>query len=543
MPKITAPTPWPGACADCGHPYVCNCDTCVCPAHALQSNPETAARIGRAVVSLLQKRNSRVAAQPEDLPARAIPPHHTATSDDPWEDQSSRIPDDAWSQAKCEALFAYFAGGNPEVKSNYAYEHHFVNQDGSIGAASTQHCSDHIGVLNGGRAGPGDMTEANRHGVYDHLVAHLNDAHKGEEDYEPPTLKGARLAPFRSVAEYQKSARRSVHIARAVFDVPWAMEPRKLKQVAELVSFRAAGGRLSSEEIERRLAAAAQFNGDRTGGGAVGSVAIIPMYGTISQRMSLMEDMSGGTSVEAMRADLDDALKDSAITAVVFDIDSPGGSTDGVPEFAAYIRSVAGKAKPIVACVNTLCASAAYWIASQCDQIVCTPSGEVGSIGVLAAHEDDSEALEMQGVAITLVSAGPYKTELSSFAPLSDDARAALQDQIDTFYGMFLGDVAKGRGTTPGAVAADYGGGRTLLAAKAKAAGMVDRIDTLEGTVRALLPKPKATDARAGYDFALGTLAVLHQGEAVLDQAAIAALSTRRSDREWNKRMQGRHRR
>jgi signal peptide peptidase SppA len=495
------------------------------------------------VVTLVQQENRRVAAaEPEDLPARAIPPHHTATSDDPWEDQSSRIPDDAWSQAKCEALFAYFAGGNPEVKSNYAYEHHFVNQDGSIGAASTQHCSDHIGVLNGGRAGPGDMTEANRHGVYDHLVAHLRDAHKGEEDYEPPTLKGTGFVPYRSVAEYQKAGRRYVHIARAVFDVPWAMEPRKLKQVAELVSFRAAGGRFSSEEIERRLAAAAQFNGDRTGGGAVGSVAIIPMYGALSQRMSLMEDMSGGTSVEAMRADLDDALKDTAISAIVFDIDSPGGSTDGVPEFAAYVRSVVGQGKRIIACVNTLCASAAYWIASQCDQIVCTPSGEVGSIGVFAAHEDDSEALEMQGVAITLVSAGPYKTELSSFAPLTDDARAALQDQIDTFYGMFLGDVARGRMTTSEAVAADYGGGRTLLAAKAKAAGMVDRIGTLEDTVRGLLPKPKATNTSAASEFAPGTLAILHQGEVVLAPAAIAA-STRRSDKEWNQRMQRRHRR
>ena len=532
MPKITAPTPWPGACADCGHPYVCGCDQCACPAHALQSNPTTT---GRAL------RLGRLAADaPDDLPSRAIPPHHTATSDDPWEDQSSRIKDGQWDQAKCEALFAYFAGGNPEVKSNYAYEHHFVNQDGSIGAASTQHCSDHIGVLNGGRAGPGSISEVDRHGVWDHLATHLRDAHKGEEDYEPPPLKGSGFIPYRSVAEYHsKNARRYLHISRAVFDVPWAMEPRKLKQVAELVSFRATGGRYSSEEIEQRLAAAAQFNGDRTGGGTVGSVAIIPMYGTISQRMSLMEDMSGGTSVEAMRADLDDALKDSAITAIVFDIDSPGGSTDGVPEFAAYLRSVAGKTKPIVACVNTLCASAAYWIASQCDQIVCTNSGEVGSIGVFAAHEDDSEALEMQGVTITLVSAGPYKTELSSWAPLSDDARAALQDQINTFYGMFLGDVAKGRGTTPDLVAAGYGGGRTLLAAKAKVAGMVDRIDTLEGTVRALLPK--ATDARSASVFRPGTLAVLHQGEAILPAATAA--STRRSDREWNQRMQRRHRR
>ena len=126
----------------------------------------------------------------------AIPAHHTATSDSPWADQSSRISDDQWNEAKCRALFAFFDGGdaNPAVKSNYSYEHHFVNADGSIGPASSVHCSQQIGVLNGGRAGPGSMSDADRHGVWNHLAAHLRDANKGVAGYEPPPLRSQERA-------------------------------------------------------------------------------------------------------------------------------------------------------------------------------------------------------------------------------------------------------------------------------------------------------------------------------------------------------------
>ena len=128
-------------------------------------------------------------------------------------------------------------------------------------------------------------------------------------------------------------------------------------------------------------------------------------------------------------------------------VDSPGGLIDLVPETAALIRTVR-ETKPVIAVANTYAASAAYWLASQASDLVVTPSGEVGSIGVYMPHLDVSGWEEQQGVKTTLISAGKYKTERSPFEPLSDEAAAAMQDTVDKYYGMFTYGVAVGRGTS-----------------------------------------------------------------------------------------------
>ena len=90
-------------------------------------------------------------------------------------------------------------------------------------------------------------------------------------------------------------------------------------------------------------------------------------------------------------------MREPSISAIVLDVDSPGGSVFGVEELATEIRAARGT-KPVVAVANSMAASAAYWIASQADELVITPGGMVGSIGVLTAHEDISKAQEMAGI-------------------------------------------------------------------------------------------------------------------------------------------------
>lgn len=332
------------------------------------------------------------------------------------------------------------------------------------------------------------------------------------------------------------------HVTRLVTERPWAVQARLLSLMVELVRFRSQGGLLSAEQIEERLAAARAEQGDRAGGVLVGSVAVIPMYGLITQRASLMSDFSGGTSVDQLREALRTALADPAVAAVVFDVDSPGGSVDGLTEFASELRQARASTKPIVAQVNTLAASAAYWLASQTSEVVMTPSGEVGSIGVFAAHEDESQAQAMAGIKTTLISAGPYKTEGNPYEPLTDEAQAAIQDQVDAYYAMFVKDVALGRGVTAAAVTSGYGQGRTLLAEPALAAGMVDRIGTLEATVRRLQGKPAGRRGAAS-----AALIELEPAAVVVElsepPAAIAAGPISLPDRAWNKRMAQRRRR
>lgn len=280
------------------------------------------------------------------------------------------------------------------------------------------------------------------------------------------------------------AALRYPHILQAVSEAPWAILPAKLLAIRDLLAFRAAGGHLTDEEIRERVGtprAAQPMRVTPAQGG--GKVAVLPFYGTVAQRMGMLMQSSGGVSTESFGELFDQAMADPTVSAVVIEFDSPGGSVFGVEELAQHIYDARGQGKPIVAQVNPLCASAAYWIASQCDEIVATPSAQVGSIGVYTIHTDLSAQNEQLGEAYTVISAGKYKTEALPFGPLSPEAQAAIQDEVNASYGMFVQAVARGRDATPDEVRNGYGQGRMVGARQAKALHLVDRVGTLDDTI------------------------------------------------------------
>jgi capsid assembly protease len=270
------------------------------------------------------------------------------------------------------------------------------------------------------------------------------------------------------------------HICRWVLETPWAILPSKLAAILDVLALRASGEKLTEEEIRARIGAAA-----RPVHRVTGNVAVLPLIGTISHRAGMMSESSGGTSTERFTAAFRQALADPNVGAIVIDVDSPGGSVEGVPELSSEIFNARGP-KSIVAVANAMAASAAYWIATAADELVVTPSGEVGSIGVWAAHEDDSAYLEQMGVKMSIIRAGKYKIEANPFEPLTEEARAAIQEQVNDYYSMFVDAVARNRGVTAKAVRDGYGEGRVVGAKQAKALGMVDRIATLDETIQRL---------------------------------------------------------
>lgn len=311
------------------------------------------------------------------------------------------------------------------------------------------------------------------------------------------TLQPARRATSSRPVKNRAGVARYGHVLRAIYEHPWAILPSYLSLIVDLAQFRAEGGVLSEAEIQERLAAAAARNGPRSGARQTSNVAVIPLYGVISQRVGLMSASSGGTALDSLTADFRSALADPAIDAIVFDVDSPGGTVDGVPEFAAELRAARGT-KPIAAVANTMAASAAYWIASQVDELSVSPSGQVGSIGVRTAHTDETAAEEAAGFKTTILASAPYKTEGDPLVPLTDDAAAHLQAMVDELGAMFVRDVAKGRSTSVDTVRSDFGQGRMLLASDALAAGMVDRIETLDEAVRRIGRQALADQSRPG---------------------------------------------
>lgn len=211
-----------------------------------------------------------------------------------------------------------------------------------------------------------------------------------------------------------------------------------------------------------------------------GKVGVIPVHGPLEQRTTTELLKAGGTGMDFVAAGLDSLLANDKIGAIVLHIDSPGGSSWGTQELADKIHGNRGQ-KPIYAMADTLMASAAYWIGSAADMVIATPaasSATVGSIGVLWMHVDESKALEAAGVKVTVVHAAKYKAEKSPFAPLSDEARATVQANVDSIYEAFVGGVKRNRNTTTEDVKKNYGEGRVLSPTQALKVGMIDRIMT-----------------------------------------------------------------
>ncbi len=251
----------------------------------------------------------------------------------------------------------------------------------------------------------------------------------------------------------------------------WAVRPESLNLIA---------ARLAQPNTEA-VVQAASADVPVTGG-----VAVISLRGLITARPSLLSLLyGGGNGLRYFRSCLREAVASEEIGSILLDIDSPGGSTDLVDEVAEEIRGYRGT-KPIIAIANTQAASAAYYIASAADEVVVTPSGMIGSIGVFLLHLDWSKFNEGMGVQPTYISAGKFKVEGNEDEPLTEEASAALQEIVDDFYGMFVAAVATGRGVSEAAVRSGFGEGRMVTAKKAVELGMADRVESFEGVVSKL---------------------------------------------------------
>jgi len=295
---------------------------------------------------------------------------------------------------------------------------------------------------------------------------------------------------------------------RAAISSPWAILPGYLVTIRNVVARHAGlteieGADLTADERVTLAHDAAKHRPRRAGAGAI---AVLNLFGVIAQRMNMIMQSSGGTSTELFAAAFRQAVDDPKIGAIILNVDSPGGNVSGVGELAAAIFNARGD-KPIIAVANSLAASAAYWIASAADELVVTPSGTVGSIGVIALHENIEGALEQAGTKVTMISAGKFKTEGHPFGPLDDEAIAAIQESVDDFYDQFVDSVARHRGVRAGTVRNGFAQGRLATAKRAVDFGMADRVATFDETLARFGAPPAAGFAIAGPADGIGGLA------------------------------------
>ena len=185
-------------------------------------------------------------------------------------------------------------------------------------------------------------------------------------------------------------------------------------------------------------------------------VAVIPIHGTLVRRTVGLEAESGLTSYTQLAAQLDAALANPEVAAILLDIDSPGGESGGVFDLADRIRA-ATQVKPVWAVANDMAFSAAYALASAASKVFVSRTGGVGSIGVIAMHVDQSEKDAQDGVRYTAVFAGDRKNDLTPHAPISNEAHAFLQAEVNRIYSIFVETVARNRGLAPSTVQGAHG--------------------------------------------------------------------------------------
>ncbi len=265
-----------------------------------------------------------------------------------------------------------------------------------------------------------------------------------------------------------------------LFGAPWLITEGGLKTIINIASRDSFFSDVRKDALEARNgtplknARAAYMRG---------SVCVIPVVGPLIRHADMFSDISGATSYAALRKDLQTALDDDNVAAILFNIDSPGGEANGCFELADAIFNAREK-KPIRAYVGGMGASAAYAIACACEDITTAASAEIGSIGVRAGYLDDSKAMESIGLKEwTFVSSqSPHK----AFDVNVEDDRARLQVVLDDLAQVFVDLVARGRDVSVDTVLEKFGQGDVMVGARAVAAGLADQLGDFESLVAAM---------------------------------------------------------
>lgn len=250
-----------------------------------------------------------------------------------------------------------------------------------------------------------------------------------------------------------------------------------------------------------------------------GGVAVIPVTGMLVNRLNWSAGFA--TGYDFIRNQFRSALADPDVSQIVFDVDSNGGLVTGCEEVAAEIFAARGE-KPTTAVVDARGYSAAYYIASAADRVVCTPSGGVGSIGVAAMHADMSGSLEQDGIKVTLLHKGEEKVAGNPFEALSDSARASIEKDIGYAYDSFVSAVARHRGLSEDDVRATEAACFTPTEALDR--GLIDGIQTSAEAVSGLQEGTTSMELTAEQVRDIATTAAREAVEA--DRARTSAIRT-----------------
>jgi len=269
------------------------------------------------------------------------------------------------------------------------------------------------------------------------------------------------------------------YLASRLYGTPLLIARPKLEVILGVVARKLAGDTLATPPP-------ANVDAGMTGGlQIVDGITILPILGTLVRRSSYIGAASGLTSYHDIEAMAEAAFADPMVKAVLLEIDSSGGEAGGVFDLAQRLRTLAQTSgKPLWAIADEAALSAAYAIACAADRVWLTRTAEVGSIGVVAVHVDESVADAKAGLNYTFLHAGAHKVDGHPHAPLPASVAADIQADIEQLYDQFIALVAGFRRLTPEAIRDTEA--RVYRGEAALRVGLADRIGTRADAITAL---------------------------------------------------------
>lgn len=215
-------------------------------------------------------------------------------------------------------------------------------------------------------------------------------------------------------------------------------------------------------------------------------VARVPVDGTMVHKLGGVSPWSGMVGYDCLDKIIADAQANKEVGAILLDIDSPGGEVAGCFDFCRKLKRMgkSGGGKPIIAFANEMACSAAYAIASSCDAVMTTQTGQVASIGVWTMQVDMTKGLSKNGVEVTMIRAGERKARGGSYETPDDETFAKLQGWVNETWDIFATLVSDNRPISKSAVMALEGDWFTGNAALDL--GLVDAVDTPEAIFEAV---------------------------------------------------------
>lgn len=289
------------------------------------------------------------------------------------------------------------------------------------------------------------------------------------------------------------------HLASRLFNTPIAIAPQKAEIVMAALADRFGVTKLFRQSGDVVLLADGGAKAFLDGSAAeddradyrpyevISGVAIIPIEGTLVQKLGSLHPWSGMTGYDGIRAMLSMAMNDEGVRAIVLDVDSPGGEVAGCFDLVDAIYE-ASATKPIWSILTENAFSAGYALASAASRVIVPRTGGTGSVGVICMHVDMSQALSKAGIEVTFIHYGAKKADGADAKPLSKPALARFQADVDAMGELFVETVARNRsistakvrdteaGTFLGAAGVDIGFADAVMAPDEAFASLLDEL-------------------------------------------------------------------